>query len=44
MGTDLVKILIADDEPAMLSLMSAILAGEENCTLDVAQNGEEALA
>lgn len=44
MGTDLVKILIADDEPTMLSLMRAILAGEEGCTLYVAQNGEEALA
>ncbi|MBI4603669.1 MAG: response regulator [Planctomycetes bacterium] len=38
-----VKILIAEDEPTMLSLMSTILEGQEGCVLRVAANGEEAL-
>ncbi len=38
-----VKILIADDEPTMLSLMRSILEGHDDYFLDLASNGVEAL-
>ena len=42
--TDAVKVLIADDEPTMLSLMSSILEARGDCRLSLATNGEEALS
>jgi putative two-component system response regulator len=42
--TDAVKVLIADDEPMMLSLMSSILEARGDCRLSLATNGEEALS
>jgi putative two-component system response regulator len=44
MSPDAVKILLVDDEPTVLSLMKSILETQEGYLLDVATNGEDALA
>ena len=38
-----VKVLIADDEPTVLSLMRSVLEERGGCTLNLARNGAEAL-
>jgi CheY-like chemotaxis protein len=36
------SVLVVDDEPAICSLLQMVLEGEE-CTVEVARNGQEAL-